>query len=158
MLWTPGSIHSYYHFHIHSQDIKKNCNILLKVCILLSISAQQIWRIYRLWGRRLCCGCKCEFHLFVLLFYTVWVYFAWYFDQVFSRENSHRSWSHHQSWSASFCCVLTLSYRPCKHLTELLFWLLLLLSANAERCPDVCSVSLSAAYLLCGVRLGKTKQ
>lgn len=34
--------------------------------------------------------------------------------------------SNFNSLSASFCCALTLSYRPCKHLTQLLFWLLFL--------------------------------
>lgn len=37
---------------------------------------------------------------------------------------------------------MTLSHRPSKHLTQPLFWLLLFLSANTERYPDVCSVSL----------------
>ena len=38
------------------------------------------------------------------------------------------------------------------------FVCLLLRSAHMERYPDVCSVSFSVVYRLCGVRLGKTKQ
>lgn len=89
-------------------------------------------------------GRKCDFHRCVLFHTVVLFYMRLWWRFFLHREPTEKlvASSKFDSASASFCWALTLSYRPCKHLTQLLFGLLPFLSANAARCV------LSACLLL----------
>ena len=170
MFWKPDNIHSIF-THCHTLILKekrKLCNwfidnhaqnsrclwLLYPLSVFLSVSVQ---------GNPVKCQCRRPTGQFMLLSplcpadMIIWLYLTWCFE-VFSWDNPQSIWLQHQSLTFLFPLSDPEPQTLQRSDTTFVLTSALCLSYRREREPDVCSVSLSLAYLLCAVRLGKTKQ